>query len=92
MSSNNHLGFNETRLIVAFQDTDYCLRAREQGLLVVYTPYCVMIHHESVTKAIIAHPREVRYMRKRWASVIAYDPYYNCNLTRYAEDYSLRQD
>ena len=64
----------------------------QNDLRVVYTPYCVMIHYESETKPVIAHTREVRYMRTTWADVIARDPYYNSNLTRHAEDCSLRQD
>src|SRR5262249_3144982 len=32
-------GFNETRLAVAFQDVDYCLRVCQAGFSVVYTPY-----------------------------------------------------
>src|SRR5207302_1862343 len=86
-------GFNESRLAVAFQDVDYCLRVRQAGLFIVYTPYCVLVHHESVTKdEKIVNPKEVRYMQQRWAEVIAKDPFYSPNLTRKAEDYSLRMD
>jgi GT2 family glycosyltransferase len=86
-------GFNETRLAVAFQDVDYCLRVRQAGLFVVYTPYCLLVHHESVTKdEKLGHPKEVRYMQQQWAEVITNDPFYSPNLTRKAEDYSLRMD
>jgi len=86
-------GFNETRLAVAFQDVDYCLRVRQAGLFIVYTPHSMLIHHESVTKdEKLGNPKEVRYMQQQWAEVIANDPFYSPNLTRKAEDYSLRMD
>ena len=31
-------------------------------------------------------------MQQQWADVIANDPFYSPNLTRKAEDYSLRMD
>jgi GT2 family glycosyltransferase len=84
-------GFDEVHLAVAFQDVDYCLRVREAGLYVVYTPHCTLIHHEAVTKAEkIANPREVGYMQTRWAAVIASDPFYSPHLARNSEDYGLR--
>ena len=85
-------GFNEIELAVAFQDPDYCLRVHQAGFLVVYTPYSVLVHHESASRGGGIDWAEVRYMQKRWADVIAHDPYYNANLTRRAEDYSLRLD
>jgi GT2 family glycosyltransferase len=83
-------GFNETELAVAFQDPDYCLRVRELGYLVVYTPYCTAIHHESASRGPELNRREVRYLQSKWASVIAHDPYYNPNLTRIAENFGIR--
>ena len=86
-------GFDETHLAVAFQDVDYCLRVCEAGLRVVYTPFCTLVHHESVTKdEKLGNPREVRYMQTRWADVIARDPYYSPHLSRKAEDYRLRTE
>jgi O-antigen biosynthesis protein len=85
-------GFNETELAVAFQDPDYCLRVRQAGFLVVYTPYAVLIHHESATRGSRVNPAEVRYMQEKWRDVIAQDPYYSPNLSRTSEDYALRLD
>jgi GT2 family glycosyltransferase len=86
-------GFDETNLAVAFQDVDYCLRVVEAGYFVIYTPYSVLLHHESVTKdEKLAHPREVRYMQQKWRKVIENDPFYSPHLTRTAEDYSIRID
>jgi O-antigen biosynthesis protein len=82
-------GFDE-RLRVAFNDIDFCLRARERGYLVVLTPHALLYHHESATRGTL-HPRfEYQYMRRRWGEVIAAgDPYYNPNLTLDREDFGL---
>ncbi|MBA3449732.1 MAG: glycosyltransferase, partial [Chloroflexia bacterium] len=82
-------GLDEVNLPVAFNDTDFCLRAREAGYEVIYTPHATLHHHESVTKTVIAHPHEIAYLRTRWGHVIAHDPYYNPNLTRQGEDARL---
>jgi len=84
-------GFDEENLAVAFQDVDYCLRLGQAGYQVVYTPLCVLIHHESVTKVEkVPVRREIAYMKTKWADVIANDPFYNPNLTRSTLDYGLR--
>ncbi len=86
-------GFNEQDLAVAFQDVDFCLKVRALGYRIVYTPFSRLFHHESVTKAEkIPNPAEVRYMKDTWRSVIESDPYYNPNLSRKDEQYSLRFD
>jgi O-antigen biosynthesis protein len=88
-----HLGgFNQRELAVSFQDPDYCLRVRQAGFAVIYTPYAVLTHHESTSKGFFVNPAEIRYLRKRWADVIAHDRYYNPNLTRTSEDYGLNFD
>jgi GT2 family glycosyltransferase len=83
-------GFNEQELTEAFQDVDYCLRTRETGLLVVYTPYATLVHHESASRGFAVNPTELHHFGTKWAEAIACDPYYSPNLTREAEDYSIR--
>jgi GT2 family glycosyltransferase len=82
-------GLDEVNLPVAYNDTDFCLRAREAGYEVIYTPHACLHHYESVTKVVIAHPYETVFLKQRWGHVIAHDPYYNPNLTRQAEDARL---
>ncbi len=82
-------GLDEVNLPVAYNDTDFCLRAREAGYEVIYTPHACLHHYESVTKVVIAHPYETVYLKQRWGHVIAHDPFYNPNLTRQAEDARL---
>jgi GT2 family glycosyltransferase len=82
-------GLNENELAVAYNDVDYCLRLREKGLLVVYTPYAKLKHYESVSRGLTNNPRESAYMCRRWAAAMR-DPYYNPNLSATDEDYSIR--
>jgi GT2 family glycosyltransferase len=89
-------GLNEKELPVAFNDVDYCLRVREAGYKVVWTPHAELYHHESVSRGKDKTPekarrarREVKYMRKRWKHVMKHDPFYNPNLSYERPDFSL---
>ncbi|MEP6484122.1 MAG: glycosyltransferase family 2 protein [Rudaea sp.] len=82
-------GLNETNLTVAFNDIDFCLRARESGYLVVYTPYAELFHHESRSRGYEDNPEkqarfslEIQYMQMRHRETLERgDPYYNPNLS-----------
>ncbi len=89
-------GFDEA-LAIAFNDVDLCLRIRQEGQLIVYTPYAQLYHHESMSRGYEDTPekeqrfqQEIQFIRDRWGVVIDQgDPFYNPNLTLYREDYSL---
>ena len=86
-------GFDES-LPVAYQDIDLCLRLQQNGYRVLYTPYAQLYHHEAFSKRradLDPRPAETRTFQARWQAVIAHDPFYSPNLTRTAEDYSLRR-
>jgi GT2 family glycosyltransferase len=88
-------GFDEVNLAVAFQDVDLCLKLLELGYRNVYTPYARLYHYESATKTDkdkVPDPVEDAFMKKKWAKYIADDPYYNPNLARRKEDFSLAMD
>jgi GT2 family glycosyltransferase len=85
-------GFDE-RFATDFNDVDYCLRVRGQGLRIVATPFAKLYHFEGATfgsREHVVNPAEIAALSERWGDVIARDPYYNPNLTRNALDYSLR--
>jgi GT2 family glycosyltransferase len=87
--------FDEENLAVAFQDVDLCLKLLELGYCNVYTPYAKLYHFESATKTDkdkIPDPAEDAFMKQKWAKYIADDPYYNPNLTRLKEDFTLASD
>jgi GT2 family glycosyltransferase len=89
-------GLDEVHLAVAFNDVDFCLRVREAGYRVVWTPHAELYHHESVSRGKDSTPakkrrakREATYMRKRWKKVLRCDPFYNPNLSYERPDFSL---
>ena len=82
-------GLDEVNLAVAFNDVDFCLRLRERGYLVVWTPYAVLTHFESESRGYDLNPREIDYMIRRWGERLVRDPYYNPNLTLVHEDYGI---
>lgn len=81
---------------VAFNDVDFCLRVIEKGNLIVFNPYVEMYHYESKSRGIEDSPEkvkrfngEVKRFKEKWG-LWRRDPYYNENLTREEEDFSLR--
>jgi GT2 family glycosyltransferase/2-polyprenyl-3-methyl-5-hydroxy-6-metoxy-1,4-benzoquinol methylase len=80
-------GLDEEHLPIAFNDVDFCLRVREAGWRVVWSPYAELIHHESATRGEDTGPRaegfarECAYMKERWGRTLRCDPAYNPNLT-----------
>jgi GT2 family glycosyltransferase len=83
-------GFDEN-LTVAFGDVDLCLRMREKGYVIVYTPHAVLYHLESATRKKLHPMTDEEYARKRWSAItIQGDPYYNPHLSRERFDFSLR--
>jgi GT2 family glycosyltransferase len=80
-------------LPVQFNDVDLCLRIRERGYYIVYTPYAELYHHESVSRGHFSGDRtENLYMRERWGEKMDKDPYYNPNFSRGYGDFNLRAD
>ena len=76
------LGGLEERLRIAFNDVDLCLRARQAGYEVVYTPYAELMHVEGGTRGIHAHPDDDDRFEGRWVTHKCLDPYYNPNFER----------
>lgn len=82
-------GLDERNLAVAFNDVDFCLRLRERGYLVVYTPHALLTHYESESRGFDLNPREIDFMLARWGERLARDPYYSPNLSLSREDFAL---
>jgi O-antigen biosynthesis protein len=82
-------GFDE-RLPENFNDIDLCLRLRQRGYLIVYTPLAFLYHHErSSRRGGRAQPYLDIFMRRWGAYIKAGDPYYNRNLTLAKSDWSV---
>ncbi|MBS9720216.1 glycosyltransferase family 2 protein [Tianweitania sp. BSSL-BM11] len=89
-------GLNETDLKVAFNDVDLCLRIREAGYRILWTPFAELYHFESVSRGSDLAPEKVKrfhsecqYMIDRWGSDLVNDPFYNPNFDNRAGDYQL---
>lgn len=92
-------GGMDENLQVAYNDIDYCLKVRRTGRLVVYNPFAMLHHYEyksrgaeDTAEKLARYQREVDLFTTRYADIIsAGDPYYNPNLTRRYQDFSLRR-
>jgi GT2 family glycosyltransferase len=89
-------GLDEANLPVAYNDVDYCLRVRQAGQRVVFTPHAVLDHLESASRGLddggarrARLERDKAFMRQRWAGVLDSDPFYNPNLALNATDCRL---
>lgn len=81
-------GMDDINLAVAFNDVDLCLKIRQLGLRVVWTPFAELYHHESASRGSDRSPEKARrfqqemdYISKRWGDVLLNDPYYNPNFS-----------
>ena len=88
-------GIDATTFPDEFGDVDLCMRLREAGWGVVWTPYAELYHHQSPhferdDPQTESFARAAAYMESRWGlRGLRRDPYYNLNLSLDAEDYSL---
>ena len=90
-------GFDEN-FKVAFNDIDFCLRARQKGKLIVYNPYACFYHYESKSRGYeTTVEKQARFEKEIGLFVNRYkdllekgDPYYNKNLTLLKTDYSYK--
>jgi hypothetical protein len=77
------------KLIVVNNDLDYCLRAREMGLVAVFTPHTRLIHYETVSRAGMPDEYDAAVFDGRWRDLfLAGDPFLSPHLTRNQEDFS----
>ncbi|MGL5153152.1 MAG: glycosyltransferase family 2 protein [Clostridium sp.] len=82
---------------VAFNDVDFCMKVRDKGYNVIFTPYAEMYHYESKSRGSEDTPEkierfngEIARFEKKWGLWIR-DPYYNDNLTLEREDFGIKQ-
>src|SRR5262249_3423153 len=80
-------GFNE-KLAVTFNDVDLCIRLRNAGWRIIWTPRVELYHHESMSVGPYDSPqrreqfqREADLLRELWGEALDHDPFYNPNLS-----------
>jgi O-antigen biosynthesis protein len=77
----DELGGYDEGLAVAYNDVDFCLRARAAGYLVIYTPHAELRHHESASRGDLDPLKDHERFWKRWGRVGGIpDPYMNPHL------------
>jgi GT2 family glycosyltransferase len=81
-------GFDE-KLSAAYSDVDFCLKVREAGYRVVWTPWAELYHDDLPLPGRQRGFREVSYLKKRWEKIFGNDPYYNPNLAVGQEGYRI---
>ena len=82
-------GFND-HFFTAYQDLDLCLRLRDRGLRIIYTPRTVVVHHEWTSRKTYYDMVDRSLLLDQWEPLIAAgDPYYNRHLELERGDYSV---
>lgn len=91
------VGGLEEKLQVAFNDIDFCLKIREKGYYNLFLPHVKLYHYESKSRGHEDTPEkikrfnsEVHFMKQKWGKQLQDDPFYNINLTKEREDFSMR--
>jgi glycosyltransferase involved in cell wall biosynthesis len=81
-------GFDEVDFPVGFSDLDLCLRLRQRGYLIVFTPMALLYHCESSSRGLAREPEAEARLRERWGDQLVADPYFNPNLRNDREDFA----
>jgi GT2 family glycosyltransferase len=90
-------GMDEENFAVSYNDVDLCLKTREAGYRVVWTPYSTLVHHGNVTQNSTAASKEKierfkderEAMFKKWQPIISEDPAFNRQLSLTQRDFSV---
>jgi GT2 family glycosyltransferase len=78
----------EAMLTINLQDIDLCLRVKELGYRIVWTPFATLLHHGFATlrneddpQKIAIIDKEAQKFRIRWKHRLPHDPAWNRNLS-----------
>ena len=92
------VGGLEEGFAISLNDVDFCLKLREKNYLNVFTPFCELFHHESVSRGLDdqgekakRYDRESEKFREKWKNQLEKgDPYFNPNFSLDRSDFSLK--
>jgi O-antigen biosynthesis protein len=75
-------GYDE-RFTLEFNDIDLCLRMRQLGLRIVYTPFAELTHFESASRGSGGVlPSEIANFLERWRGFLTDDPAYHPGMVK----------
>lgn len=82
-------GFDAANLPIDWNDVEFCLKARAEGLDVIYEPAAILYHYESRSRGltrdgdrIVASSRSAALVWERWGEMFGTDPDYNAHFDR----------
>jgi GT2 family glycosyltransferase len=85
--------FDEAVFGIAYNDVDYCLRAVNLGIRIVWTPFATLIHHESASRGsdmaqenIARFRKDQQNLRERHRTDIYEDRAFNPWYSKYRSD------
>lgn len=92
-------GFDE-RLAVAYNDVDLCLKIRNKGYFIVWTPYAELYHYESLTRGpydnlekLKSLEEETALFKSKWKDILENgDPFASPNFNLNVWDFSIKTD
>lgn len=93
-------GLDEQAFKVSYNDIDLCLKVREAGLRIVFTPYALLMHEGSASQKsgtetqpdnakLKRFAAEKDAMYAKWLPQLAFDPAYNRHLSLASTDFLL---
>lgn len=89
-------GLDEFNLTVAFNDVDFCMKVAALGYLNLWTPFSELYHYESISRGSEdtqekrqRFAAEVNFMISKWGERLDADRFYNPNLTKIRQDFSI---
>ena len=93
------VGYMNENYQVALNDVDFCLKVREKGYQIVWTPYIELNHFESKSRGyetskeqIERYQNETERFRNDWKHFLEKgDPFFNINFRTDIEDYRIRE-
>ncbi|TDV48322.1 GT2 family glycosyltransferase [Pseudomonas graminis] len=83
-------GLDEGALNNRYRGVDLCLRVKESGRLIIWTPHVVLLHEAVVAQAPDEKGKHALY--NKWLKYIAHDPAYNDNFSARAQGLQLETD
>ncbi len=85
-------GFDEG-FVLNYSDVDLCLRVRELGYRVTYTPHARLIHREHVSHGALVPRRDFERATVKWQRWLRdSDPFFNANLSYQSETPDFKRD
>lgn len=82
-------GFDAAHLPQDYGDVDLCLRLRELGLGVIYTPYAELRYRHRRPPPAEPSAAAAAYLRRRWGAALRADPFYSPNLSLGGRPFTL---